>query len=274
MTEALRRPLSVRTEIVTPSIARQWLDRLHENQRKRKPSVIERYARDMRAGKWHDTGEAIKFDSKGDLVDGQQRLNAVVVSGVTVSFLVVDGLDSEAMIVMDSGTPRTFADSLKITHTMRTSQVGSVVRRVFGFSRGNYTGQMSSVYVNPTRSELMDFYKQFMGEFDTAAQRGKDVANQKLGNGTSAGTAFFLFARLDEDGAHSFFERVLSGVNLGFGDPALTLSRRLAQRQWATAEQLAGWIRGWNAYREDKSLERILLSKSGPLTNQNFPLPK
>lgn len=272
MSEALRKPISVRTELVTPSIARRWLERNAEHNRNKKPSVIERYARDMKAGKWHATGETIQFDYNGVLIDGQQRLHAVIEASVPVSFLVAEGLDPDAMVVIDSGTPRTFADSLKITHAKHTPAVGAVVRRVLTFSQKNYMGK--GAVVQPTRTELMDFYKLFMDEFDTAAQRGKDAANQKLGNATAAGTGFFLFARIEKNRAHDFFDMVLTGANLPSGHPALTLSRRLAQRQWTTSEQLAGWIRAWNAYREDRTMDKIMLTNSGPLTNANFPLPK
>jgi hypothetical protein len=193
-------------------------------------------------------------------------------SGVTVSFLVVRGLDPEAMVVMDTGTPRTFADTLKIAHTARTSQVGAVVRRVWTWKRGNYMGKGGQV--QPTRTELMQAYRAEMSAFDTAAQRGKDVANQKLGNGTAAGTAFYLFSEIDRDAAHSFVDAVLSGANLTSDHPALTLSRKLARREWDTSEQLAGWIRAWNAYRVDATLSVIVLVSRGELTNANFPQPK
>lgn len=273
MSEALRKPITVRTELVTPSIARRWLERNAEHNRNKKPAVIERYARDMKAGKWHATGETIQFDYSGVLIDGQQRLYAVIEAGVPVSFLVAEGLDPDAMVVIDSGTPRTFADSLRITHAHRTSAVGAVVRRVLLFSQKNYIGKGSQI--QPTRTELMDFYRLYADEFDTAAARGKDAANQKLGNATAAGTAFFLFARIKGGygTAHDFFDMVLTGANLELGHPALTLSRKLARKEWDTSEQLAGWVRAWNAYREDRTLDVIILAK-GALTNANFPLPK
>jgi hypothetical protein len=272
MSEAPRKPFSVRVQVVTPSMARRWLELDAEHNRNRKPTVITRYARDMKANKWPLTGEAIQFDYNGTLIDGKQRLNAVIEAGVPVTFLVAEGVDPDAMVVIDSGTPRTFADALSITHAKNKPAVGAIVRRVLTFSQRNYMGKGASI--QPTRTELMDFYHEFMEEFDTAAARGKDAANQKLGNATSAGTAFFLFARLEKDKAHAFFDMVLSGANLKLGHPALTLSRRLAQRQWGTSEQLAGWIRAWNAYRADRTLDNIQLTRKGDLTNANFPLPK
>jgi len=274
MTEAKRPQITMQFEEVTPSVARQWLDRLADNQRKQKPSVIERYARDMRNGTFLTTGDPIRFDWNGRLIDGQQRLNAIIISGVPVMLLVVRGVDPEAMVVIDIGAQRTFADSLKITGTLRTSHVGAIVRRVIGWERGNYTGNTSSAELTPTRPELMAFYRDHMAAFDAAAHRGKDVANQKLGNATASGTAFYLFARLDVDAAHTFVERVIQGTNLHYGDPALTLSRKLARREWNTPEQLAGWIRAWNAFRIDATLTKIPLTARGELTNQNFPQPK
>ncbi len=272
MTEALRRQITITQELVTPSIARQWLDRNAEHNRNRKPNVIERYARDMKQGRWHDTGDPIRFDANGVLIDGQQRLNAVRESGASVLMTVARGLDPEAMIVIDTGTPRTFADTLKIEHSQNGSQVGSIVRRVLTWKAGNFMGKGGNI--QPTRVELPTFYRNHMPALDTATQRGKDIVRQRLGNGTSAGTAFYLFAEIDKGMAHSFVDMVLTGANLPAGHPALTLSRRLAQRDWNTSEQLAGWIRCWNAFRTDRTMDKIQLTNSGPLTNANFPQPK
>ena len=45
-------------------------------------------ADDMRAGRFVVTHQAIAFDAKGNLIDGQHRLRAVIMSGVTVTMQV------------------------------------------------------------------------------------------------------------------------------------------------------------------------------------------
>ena len=47
--------------LVTPDTAERWLSKNHNN-RNVKRAVVNAYARDMAAGRWQITGEAIKFD--------------------------------------------------------------------------------------------------------------------------------------------------------------------------------------------------------------------
>ncbi len=95
---------------VTPPLAEMYLERNGRN-RNIRPDVVSNYARDMSAHRWQITGEAIKLDADGNLLDGQHRLRAVIKSGETVTMLVIEGLPPEAQRVMDSGKPRTAGDA-------------------------------------------------------------------------------------------------------------------------------------------------------------------
>ncbi|MBR1526588.1 MAG: hypothetical protein IJ640_08010, partial [Prevotella sp.] len=57
-------------ELVTPAQARKWLADMRTN-RAIKPRLVNRYARQMTRGNWHDNGETLKFDTNGKLCDGQ-----------------------------------------------------------------------------------------------------------------------------------------------------------------------------------------------------------
>jgi hypothetical protein len=87
---------------VTPKLAGEWMESNEKNRHIRDRLVV-KYARDMSAGNWSLTGEAIKFDTEGCLVDGQHRLLAVILSGVSLQMLVVCGVERAAQTVMDTG---------------------------------------------------------------------------------------------------------------------------------------------------------------------------
>lgn len=98
---------------ITPELARQWVDGRRKNRTISQVSV-DRYAHDMNNGRWMVSGEAIKFDMSGKLIDGQHRLLAVLASGVAITSWVIWGLPEEAMDVMDSGRKRSPGDMLSI----------------------------------------------------------------------------------------------------------------------------------------------------------------
>jgi len=64
----------------------------------------------MKAGLWfEETGEAIKVTSLGKLVDGQQRLMALIIANVSLRFLVIEVPD-ESFKFIDAGKKRTAGD--------------------------------------------------------------------------------------------------------------------------------------------------------------------
>lgn len=91
---------------VTPDMARSWLERNHERQRKCNTTLVAKYASDMSAGLWRNTGDTIKF-CNGDLVDGQHRLAACVKSGIALIGCVVVHIEEGSAQAVDLGMKRT-----------------------------------------------------------------------------------------------------------------------------------------------------------------------
>src|SRR4051812_47344546 len=107
---------------VTPEMASQWL-RYNNHNRAMRKSVWERYAEDMRAGRWLLTHQGVAFDEEGNLVDGQHRLRAVVESGVTVELSVTYGVPMDRQIVVDDHAVRSHVDALKLADHSELTQV-------------------------------------------------------------------------------------------------------------------------------------------------------
>jgi hypothetical protein len=264
---------------VTPKLAASWLELNSENNRVPKKSKIPAYARDMLTGRWNsDSGETIKFDVHGVLIDGQNRLQAVVLAGktnpsVAIDFDVARGLPPEAMRVIDSGSARIFADALAVAGVPDRNRVGSVVRWILNWEVRNFMG---SGRFSPTNAELWDRYRADADLFVAAAQRGADLAHQSLGTAAIGGTAFFLFHQIDQDAANRFFDHYVSGAGLQSGSPILVLRNRMVRariERVTRQERLALTIKAWNHWRAGASVNAILMPK-GELTNLNFPQPK
>lgn len=276
--------LTLDIEDVTPERAAAWLELNAELNRSPRVAKIQQYAHDMRTGNWEVNGETVKFDRDGNLVDGQHRLAAVVESGVTVRMAVARGLAPESLKTIDTGISRRFADVLKIHgHGKDGNIVGTTVRRVWLWDNGaraNATGGNRGSQ-NPTNADLLKLYESDVAGFRMAGKRGRDVyeAARLLSTGT-AGTAFYLLARVNYDDTNRFFDRFITGANLGTDHPILTLRQRLLRARTDPAgrltepERLALIIRAWNGYRTETPMSKLMLTHSGPLTNQNFPEPK
>jgi hypothetical protein len=259
---------------VTPAIAKKWLSENAENNRIPKISKIPAYARDMLSGNWQtDTGETIKFDTEGELIDGQNRLHAVVMAGVPVDFDVAYDVPRRAMSVVDTGAARTGMDVLKIAGATERARTASIVRWTIMWDAKYPTGRGP---LHPTTTEILNRYQQEPGMFNAAAKRAADCQSRGLGVGAVAGMAHFLFSRIDAEETHQFFDQFISGADLPSKSAVLALRNKMARlrlERFTRAEQLALFIRGWNHFRSGAEVDRLQVSR-GELTNMNFPTPK
>lgn len=99
---------------VTPVMAANWLDHANSRNRPISQAVVDRYARDMRGGRWRLTHQGIAFDPNGVLLDGQHRLWAVFYAEVPVEMHVWFNVSPDSLMVIDGGRGRGLADHLRL----------------------------------------------------------------------------------------------------------------------------------------------------------------
>jgi hypothetical protein len=103
--------MQVTRETITPEVAHEMLGLRPHFQRAVRRLAVERYAEDMRHGIWHPAAPApIVFSDSDELLDGQHRLHAVVLSGVTIEAWVVRGVPSHTFAAIDLGAARSVTD--------------------------------------------------------------------------------------------------------------------------------------------------------------------
>lgn len=120
--------MNIKTELrdITPDWAGETLDKHYKRiadgkftQRPISMAVVYKYASEMSNGAWKTTPESISFDVNGDLLNGQQRLEAVRMSKRTVRMTVSTGWPIEdngvgLIDVLDTGRPRTIGQMLHL----------------------------------------------------------------------------------------------------------------------------------------------------------------
>lgn len=99
--------------LVTPAMAKLWLENNTVNRNVRKHSVAKHISR-LRNGEWKTTHQGIAFASSGRLIDGQHRLLAILESGVSALMNVSTGFDEDTFDVLDCGDTRSAADRAKL----------------------------------------------------------------------------------------------------------------------------------------------------------------
>lgn len=125
---------------VTPALAEQWL-KVNGGNRNVRQHKVNSFARAQQEGRWRQTHQGISFDENNALLDGQHRLMAIVKSGVTVRMLVTYGQPRDNMKVIDRGSIRSTADTLRILYGMDNStQRAATARKVISMKRGYFSG--------------------------------------------------------------------------------------------------------------------------------------
>jgi hypothetical protein len=100
---------------VTPTVAKEWLERSRIKNRDWRPGKMKAFQDAMQRGKFLLNGKTIVFDQDGNILDGHHRLHACVLADVSFDALVVRGIDAKVMHTFDTGANRDVEDDLTIS---------------------------------------------------------------------------------------------------------------------------------------------------------------
>lgn len=265
--ENARHSLAAAFEQVTPATAARWLnDNVHN--RHLAPIRATNTAEDMSEGRWQQTGDTIKFDIYGHLLDGQHRLKSLLDSGTTQLLLVVRGLQPSAQQVMDSGARRTAGDALSLLEFVPNLQNGkntaAMVRRVIEWQAGRRTRNQRIGKNVVTTAAVVEFVQANEAKCRETVELAMSFSSVPISVAVR-GLLLWVLTDIDREAALEFFARLNDGAGLEQGNPILTLRNRLmdarvniptkGRLQETTILDMS--IRAWNAWREGRPLLRL-----------------
>lgn len=263
--------------VVTPLMA---IDMLASNTHNRNlKAKRHEYAEDMRSGDWHpEICDPIRFATDGTLLDGQNRLHAVIEAEMSIPFLVVRGVPVETQVVMDSGVPRRFADAMKLQGEDHHQTLAAVVRLAWEWDHG-ITHLTKGRATNSQLSRFLDENPELR---DYSTQRSRTVGEACHLPASIVGCLWWVFDRIDEEDAEFFFERLASDTDHSKSEPIHELRRTLhnaaegvrsARGQRDRVWMMAVTVKAWNAYRAGETVG-LYRWKPGGKNPERFPEPK
>jgi hypothetical protein len=254
-----RSKVTYKMTAITPELAAAWLENRNTHNRPLRDYRIAELARDMSAGRWHDTGEPIKFDYNDALLDGQHRLGAIVASGVTIEMLVIWGLQPETQDYMDIGLKRSVADSLVLEGKIkvRHAAVAAIARQMLALEAGAVGS--NDAKKRPTHAEVLDFVRNDPEGLEEAAYVQHKARDAGLRGGMVYGLAYYMLSKVDADDAEQFFKHLIDGQGLLAGSPIYALRTKLIKdppdrASRSVRHELFYFIKAWNAYRRNQSI--------------------
>lgn len=260
---ALKPKAEIKT--VSPRMAKDWLKRNVRN-RALRTTLVNAYARDMAAGRWQVTGEAIKFDTNDALADGQHRLSAIVQANVSVDMLIVKGVDPDTQTVMDSGAKRTASDALTLIGRKNPAILAAAARYALREPACGLIAARERV-PNPTNSEIAAFIADTPG-IHHAAELAMHYYPQFDAPPSVLAVCWMRFADIDLEASAQFFSAIANNATDGAGDPRAALIRRLASarrnnERLSQTAYLSMIFRAWNAWRTGTALGKVQAETRG-----------
>lgn len=247
-----------RRMIVTPAMARGWLQKNPKNRKVRSEQVL-KYAEDIRAGHWRLNGETIVMASDGTIIDGQHRLLAILEAGKDIETFVAFGIDPSGFETMDQGRSRTPSDVLGIYGYPSPNELASLAR-LWVLWKKNGTPYETTRTVNPPTQEIVGQVVEMSDQFQDALRRTNGV-RKNFGGGSAMPFCWLQFGLIDLSDRDMFFERLTDGQALIEGDAVFAVRRalyeiRLRHRSMPRNQMIGLVTKAWNKYRMH---ERVLV---------------
>lgn len=199
--------------LITPSIARNFLDKNNTN-RRYEPKRALSYANDMLNGKWELNGEDIEISESGELKNGQHRLNAIIIANIPIMMGVKFDVPDEVS-VYDRGRGRSTADIF----AMRGMDYEISCQTIISLVKLHYTYARSLNMVSD--NEVYSFIKKHESSLRTVYSLVSNKQSTKCGTRINCKNSILLlgvFYAVEAGVETSILDDFLRIVNTGIPD--------------------------------------------------------
>jgi hypothetical protein len=260
----------MKTELrtITPAWADKILKEKNTNNRALSIKHAAKLAAEMRAGHWKINGDTIRF-CNGILIDGQHRLYAVVMTGITIQSLVVEDLPENVFDTIDSCLKiRTAGDMLGVRGEKNAYRLASAVALTDRYMTGR--GDKSVDYNNTEIEGLLAKYPGVRQSLQLSF-RAKGIMPPSL-----LDACHYIFSQKNKILADEFVSKVIRGTGLEEGDPFYVLRERFVKNSVSKAKltkpyMLALCIKAWNYTRKGMKVRSLRWRDTGEVS-EPFPV--
>lgn len=231
----------------------------------------------MKQSKFKFTGEPIIIAKNGDLMNGQHRLESIVLTGKSQWFVMVRNVDNEAFKYMDIGKVRSAGDILSIQNIINPNSMASIARFVLAFQRGQFArvaGNWSNKRMKISNADISEFVIKRENTLKESREYGFAKENLLL-SGNLLSALHFIFKGIDNDAACEFCKKLADGKELEAKDPIAVLRTELKRdvqsiRKMENLEKVALICKAWNLWGQGRKIDVL---KFDPIKDE-FPKPE
>lgn len=235
--------------------------------RHRTDNVVLKYAEAMRTKAWQFNGASVVFSLDPiALLDGQHRLEAVVVTRTTQLFLAVWGVPFTRFTTIDTGMLRKLRQALQTNGRDFADIRARVVSQLFRFERG-YLGDKKAC--SPTIEEGLAVHQTYQEDIDAAIRFVTGIGNWQCGRAISkdlAAVMYVFMARKSPKVAAFYLGTVIRNQGPDGSAVPIVVSKlntiALAGNKSGTMlrDKIAALCSGWNSFANGNTVSFL---KSG-----------
>lgn len=254
--------MEIKKVILTPEMAVKMLEN-HPNNRNLSTGRLTRYTNDIINNRWvDDTGELIKIDVDGNLIDGQHRLHAVIKANKPIYVHIATGINKDVFSVIDSGKSRSASDVLKIAGVLNTNKVAAFIQLYNQYKNTNYRYDSVNIDTGMTSKMILKFYNENSKRIDTIISKSTVFYHQfqKVLNYGDVALFYALFTDISPYKGLEFIRELCQGTDIT-NDVIILLRNRLLSDKISSSNKMlvkhrrALIIKAWNIYYLDKKLK-------------------
>ncbi len=254
----IQEPLNVVTKEVTPEYASELLANNPMN-RKLTDMHVRFLAKQIKEGKYMQTGDTIKISKTQRLLDGQHRLNAVVLANTPVIMNIAFGLDDDIFNVLDTGKVRSSSDILSVKGFTNSNELSSVARTLIGIETGYFSSSRKNKITNKDILELVQDRPELLEIVSHVMSHNKKF---KMQSNSNISALYYIFDKLDTEACDKFFEKYFTGIDCTKGDPIHLLREMLIKDATSKSKlkvktKMELTVVAWNAFRKGKQVSRL-----------------
>ena len=263
--------IEFKRELITPSLAKKYIES-NINNRRLKISNIARYAKDMANGRWKsDTAEPIKISKSGIILDGQNRLHAIIKSNTPIFFHVATNVEDDVFDVLDTGASRSAGDVFRIKGIKQENTIPSIIAMYNLLLDG--TRVVVQKDKKATNAELLSQYLQDESFWQNVARQSHNwyLSFAKILQPSYIGGFYSYFLKLNESLAYQFMSQLTTGI--GIENECISLLRqklmqdKMSPRKMQPRLKMALIIKTWNFFVKGQNIKQLKFDT----INEQFP---
>ena len=260
---------------LTPQLAQEYKDTMPKNQRKLRERHVRLLAHEIKSKRgWQLNGVPLIFNKKGELIDGNHRCTAVILSGMSILVTVVKGAQVDSIKTIDlRASGRRLGDYLSMQDKPYAN--GNLLAATCGCLHRYLKAKTGTTWSYnsdaPNTGELDDILRDHP-EIENSITYSR-LVDKVYPSNSDAACLHYLFSRIDSGLADRFFTKLGGGDGLSKKDPILVLREKLLENKAKKHERFsrvyikAIAIKTWNNVRENKTPKRVHWQ------NQREPFP-